>query len=81
MWNHSTAMRAEMERNGIRLPLLTGQELADLLIYARRTAGQARPPSPVFHSNPEHVKAFVRVKGLHILPRQQLAVSFSGSAG
>jgi mono/diheme cytochrome c family protein len=63
MWNHSTAMRAEMERNGIRLPLLTGQELADLLIYARRAAGQARPPSPVFHSNPEQGKALFDSKG------------------
>jgi mono/diheme cytochrome c family protein len=62
MWNHSTAMHAEMERNGIRLPLLTGQELADLLIYARRAAGQPRPPSPVFRSNPEQGKALFESK-------------------
>jgi mono/diheme cytochrome c family protein len=57
MWNHSTAMLSEMERKGIRLPLLTGQELADLLVYARRTVGQTRVPSPVFHSDPEQGKA------------------------
>ena len=48
MLNHSTTLRADMERNGIRLPLLTGQELADILVYARRTVGQTRMPSPVF---------------------------------
>jgi mono/diheme cytochrome c family protein len=35
MWNHSTAMRAEMARNNIALPRLSGQELADLLVYVR----------------------------------------------
>jgi cytochrome c2 len=42
MWNHSTAMRDEMARRGIRLPQLTGQDLADLLVYTRR-AGKPRP--------------------------------------
>ncbi len=35
MWNHSTAMRAEMARSKIALPHLSGQELADLLVYVR----------------------------------------------
>jgi mono/diheme cytochrome c family protein len=35
MWNHSTKMRAEMERRKIKLPRLSGQELADLLVYVR----------------------------------------------
>jgi cytochrome c2 len=48
MWNHSSAMRDEMARRNIRLPQLTGQELADLLIYTRR-AGKPRPAfKPVF---------------------------------
>jgi len=50
MWNHSTAMRDEMARRNIRLPQLTGQDLADLLIYTRRASGvggKQRPPAPV----------------------------------
>ena len=48
MWNHSTAMREEMARRKISLPQLTGQDLADLLVYTRR-AGKARPAfRPVF---------------------------------
>jgi len=62
MWNHSTGMRAEVERRGIRLPLLTGQELADILVYARRTVGQTRTPSPVFHSGPGQGEALFESK-------------------
>ncbi len=36
MWNHSTAMREEMARRKILLPQLSGQDLADLLVYTRR---------------------------------------------
>jgi mono/diheme cytochrome c family protein len=47
MWNHSNAMRDEMARRRIRLPQLTGQDLADLLVYTRRAA--KRPAvTPVF---------------------------------
>jgi mono/diheme cytochrome c family protein len=46
MWNHSAAMRDEMARRNIRLPQLTGQDLADLLIYTRRAA-KSQPPAPV----------------------------------
>jgi mono/diheme cytochrome c family protein len=47
MWNHSTAMRDEMARLKIHLPQLTGQNLADLLVYTRR-AGKRPPATPVF---------------------------------
>lgn len=48
MWNHSTAMRDEMARRKINLPQLSGQDLADLLVYTRR-ASKARPAfRPVF---------------------------------
>jgi mono/diheme cytochrome c family protein len=47
MWNHSTAMRAEMARRNIRLPQLTGQDLADLLVYTRR-ASKRPATKPVF---------------------------------
>jgi mono/diheme cytochrome c family protein len=52
MWNHSAAMRDEMARRNIRLPQLTGQDLADLLVYTRRASGLGggHPrPTPVFH--------------------------------
>jgi mono/diheme cytochrome c family protein len=44
MWNHSTAMHAEMAREKIKLPHLTGQELADLLVYVRSVQGLSRQP-------------------------------------
>ena len=47
MWNHSTAMRDEMARRNIQLPQLTGQDLADLLVYTRR-ASKRPPATPVF---------------------------------
>jgi cytochrome c2 len=62
MWNHSTDTRTEAERHRIRLPLLTGQELADILVYARRTVGQTRTPSPVFHAGPEQGEALFESK-------------------
>ena len=47
MWNHSAAMRDEMARRNIRLPQLTGQDLADLLVYTRR-ASKRQASTPVF---------------------------------
>ncbi len=49
MWNHSTAMRAQMEQRKIRLPQLSGQDLADLLVYVRSVQGAARRRA-VFHT-------------------------------
>lgn len=48
MWNHSTTMRDEMARRKIGLPQLSGQELADLLVYTRRAATQRPAFRPVF---------------------------------
>jgi mono/diheme cytochrome c family protein len=42
MWNHSGTMRAEMARQKITLPQLTGQQLADLLVYVRSAQGLTR---------------------------------------
>jgi len=47
MWNHSTTMRDEMARRNIRLPQVTGQDLADLLVYTRR-AGKRPALKAVF---------------------------------
>ena len=35
MWNHGGAMREEMEKNGIRWPTFTFQEMVDLLVWVR----------------------------------------------
>ena len=48
MWNHSTAMREEMARRKISLPQLSGQDLADLLVYTRRAGKPHESPRPVF---------------------------------
>jgi mono/diheme cytochrome c family protein len=42
MWNHSSKMRDEMARINISLPTLTGQNVADLLVFVRSTQGLAR---------------------------------------
>ena len=52
MWNHSSAMRDEMAHRNINLPQLSGQELADLLVYTRHAARTTFPPAPVFQSTP-----------------------------
>jgi mono/diheme cytochrome c family protein len=57
MWNHSSAMRAEMERNHIRIPQLTGQDLADLLVYTRRAGGRVRPKPNLSFASTEQGKA------------------------
>ncbi len=63
MWNHSTAMRDEMARRKIRLPQLTGQDLADLLLYTRR-AGNRPPVTPVFRpARSDTAKALFESKG------------------
>ena len=63
MWNHSTIMRAEMERARIRQPRLTGQELADLLVYIR-SVGPLPRRSGVFQvSSPEQGAELFDSKG------------------
>lgn len=47
MWNHASAMRAEMEKKGVKFPTLTAGEMNDLLIYLRAQP-QARKNKPVF---------------------------------
>jgi mono/diheme cytochrome c family protein len=53
MWNHSTAMRDEMARRKITLPQLSGQDLADLLVYTRRAAKQQTAFPPVLQPTGE----------------------------
>jgi mono/diheme cytochrome c family protein len=62
MWNHSTTMRAQMTQRKIRLPQLSGQDLADLLVYVRSVQGVARRGG-VFHSgSPEEGAALFKSK-------------------
>ncbi len=62
MWNHSSAMRAEMERRNIRLPQLSGQELADLLVYVRSVQGLPRRTAQFHAGSPEEGKALFESK-------------------
>lgn len=63
MWNHSTQMRDEMTRRKIDLPQLTGQNLADLLVYTRAASHRGRP-KPVFTAtSPDAGKTLFESKG------------------
>ena len=61
--NHSVGMHAEMARNNIKLQPLSGQDLADLLVYVRHAA--TRPPLPgVFRiTSPDDGKMLFESKG------------------
>ena len=63
MWNHSTQMRDQMVAKHIRVPQLTGQNLADLLVYTRRAAGRARTRPNLAFASSEEGKALFESKG------------------
>jgi mono/diheme cytochrome c family protein len=63
MWNHSTTMRAEMERAHIKPPRLSGQELADLLVYIRSAKGVPRRTGVFEASSPEQGAELFDSKG------------------
>ena len=68
MWNHSATMRAEMERAHIKPPRLSGQELADLLVYNRSVRGVPRRAGAVPASSPEQGAGAVRLQRVRRLP-------------
>ena len=49
MWDHASNMRDEMARQKIAWPLLSGQDVADLLVYLRHLPA-ATPARPVFQT-------------------------------
>ena len=63
MWNHSATMREEMTKNHIRVPQLKGQDLADLMIYARRASGRARTKPVLSFASSDQGKALFDAKG------------------
>ncbi len=63
MWNHSTTMRAQMERAHIPPPRLSGQELADLLVYSRTVRGVPRRAGVFRASSPEQGAELFDSKG------------------
>jgi mono/diheme cytochrome c family protein len=63
MWNHSTTMRAEMTRQKIKLPQLTGQQLADLLVYVRSAQGLTRSKGVFQSASAEEGKELFGSKG------------------
>ncbi len=68
MWNHSTAMRAQMERTHITPLRLSGQELADLLVYDRTVKGVPRRAGVFRASSPEQGAESVRLQGVRRVP-------------
>jgi mono/diheme cytochrome c family protein len=62
MWNHSSQMQDEMAKNHIRVPQLKGQDLADLLIYARRASGKARNKPVLSFASTTEGKALFEAK-------------------
>ena len=46
MWNHSRSMEDQASKQGVKLPTLKGQELADLVTYLRSLRGTASTPKP-----------------------------------
>jgi mono/diheme cytochrome c family protein len=63
MWNHSAAMQTEMQRTHIRPPRLTGQEMADLLVYIRSVEGFPRKSGVFQASSPEEGAELFDSKG------------------
>lgn len=63
MWNHAPAMRAEMEKQGGKLPTLTAAEMNDMLVYLRALP-QAKDNKPVFQpASAETGEMLFQVKG------------------
>ena len=60
-WNHSSDMWDEIKRKKFRWPMLTDQEMTDLLVYIRNSSPAARAEKPEFHimSGPEGAALFV----------------------
>ena len=46
MWNHSRMMEDQAAKQGLKLPRLTGQELADLTAYVSSLTKPTSPPRP-----------------------------------
>jgi mono/diheme cytochrome c family protein len=63
MWNHSATMRAELAREGIKWPELTGQELSDLLVYLRNLAPTKNFASAFQTTSGTHGKELFEQKG------------------
>jgi mono/diheme cytochrome c family protein len=63
MWNHAPAMRAEMQKKGVKLPTLTAAEMNDMLVYLRGLP-QAKDNKPVFEpASAETGEMLFQVKG------------------
>lgn len=50
MWNHASNMREEMARQKIAWPTLTGQDVADILVYLRNIPSTSPKPTAVFQT-------------------------------
>ncbi len=79
MWNHASEMRAAAQRKKVALPVLTSQELTDLLVYLQnlpQTRGRRADFSP---ASPETGEVLYKVKGCFHCHQGKLALDrFSG---
>jgi mono/diheme cytochrome c family protein len=46
MWNHGTRMEGQAQKQDVTLPVLTGQELADITVYLGSLSRSRRPARP-----------------------------------
>jgi mono/diheme cytochrome c family protein len=63
MWNHSALMAAELKRQGIKWPALTGQDLSDLLVYLRNLSATKNFSSSFQTTNGNQGKDLFAAKG------------------
>lgn len=64
MWNHAANMREEMAKQKISWPVLSGQDVADLLVYLRNLPSASPKPAAVFQTvSADNGKALFDSKG------------------
>jgi mono/diheme cytochrome c family protein len=63
MWNHSAKMHEEFTRRKLRWPELTSQDLTDILLYLRNSAGKSTQTSKLVLGSRERGQAVFAEKG------------------
>jgi cytochrome c2 len=63
MWNHAPKMREEFARRKIAWPRLSGQDLTDLVVYARNLPGAGRAAPAFAPAAPETGEEIFQAKG------------------
>ena len=63
MWDHASNMREEMARRKIAWPEVSGQDVADILVYVRNLPAAAKPPVVFQTVSSDNGKALFDSKG------------------